>query len=76
MANRNQRATRNSAVNKAFVPGGVVSNFTGGQNTPVDNPTEAPKPVPNPLPVPAPSQVISWKNRSKIFCKVLFNQFR
>lgn len=76
MANRNQRATRNSTVNKAFVPGGVVSNFTGGQNTPIDNPTESPKPVPSPLPVPAPSQVISWKNRSKLFCKVLFNQFR
>lgn len=56
MANRNQRATRNSTVNKAFVPGGVVSNFTGVQNAPVENPVETPKPVPNPLPVPAPSQ--------------------
>lgn len=62
MANRaNQRATRNSAVNKPFVSAGVISNFTvSGQtaaNTPVVTPKPVPSPVPNPVPVAAPTNV-------------------
>lgn len=40
--NRNQRATRNNPANKAFVSGGVISNFTGAQpNSSVQLPISA-----------------------------------
>lgn len=48
--NRNARATRNNPNNKAFVSGGMVTNFTG--QTPNSNVTVAP--VTQPTPVPAP----------------------
>lgn len=75
MANRNQRATRNSAINKPFVSGGVISNFTNATT-----PVAASKPVANLAATIVPTNVSFYQNSRSlrpnlyIFC-IQFNEY-